>query len=219
MRSPTSRPRPARRTVVEAAVARVRRHRRARQQRRPRQGRRSRSDDRRRMAGSVRSDAVSGDPHVAPGRAAHPQARRRRDRHRVVDLRPRIRRPHDLQRRQGGGDQPDEIAGAATGEGSDPRRLGRAGLDSVRRRIVVEAPAVRSRRHRASSSNRSCRSGDSASRKKSARRSRFSRRRKRAGSAGQPSSSTAVSHECSSAFVRKTRRSRPASPSQHHCRT
>ena len=87
----------------------------------------------------------------------------------------------------------DQVAGAAAGQGSDPRRVGRARLDPVRRRIVVEAPAGRSGRHRRRSSSRSCRSAASARPKKSAPRSRFSRRRGRAGSAGRPSSSTAAS--------------------------
>ena len=51
----------------------------------------------------------------APGRAVDAGARRRRDRDRLVDLRPRSRRPHDLQRRQGGRDQPGQVAGPAAG--------------------------------------------------------------------------------------------------------
>ena len=195
---PMCRPRPVSKTVVDAAVREFGGIDVLVNNVGAREGRRSRSDHRRGMAGGVRSDAVSGDPHVAPGRAAHPQAGRRRDRHRLVDLRPRVGRPHDLQRREGGGDQPDEVAGAATGEGSDPRRLGRARIDPVRGRIVVEAAAGRSRGHCDVRRNRSCRSAGSARPKKSARRSRSSPRRRPAGSAARRSSSTAVSRGCSS---------------------
>ena len=51
-----------------------------------------------------------GDSRVAAGRAAHAAARRRRDHHHRVDLRPRGWRPHDLQRGQGGRDQPGQVA-------------------------------------------------------------------------------------------------------------
>ena len=161
------------------------------------QGRRHRSDDRCRLAGGVRSDVVSGDPHVAARRAAHAPARRRRDRDRVVDLRPRIGRPDDLQRRQGRGDQPRPSRWR-----SSWRRIRFASSRSRRDRSCSKAdrggsgsrPIPKASR---SSSSRSCRSGASASLRKSAPRSRFSRRRRPAGSAAPPSSSTAASRGCS----------------------
>ena len=50
-----------------------------------------------------------------------------------VDLGPRIRRPHDLQRREGRRDQPREGDGAAAREGQHPRQQRRAGLDRCSR--------------------------------------------------------------------------------------
>ena len=101
-----------------------------------RQGRRHRRHDRRRVAGGVRSDAVSGHPRLAAGRAADAQARRRRDRHDCVDLGPRIGRPHDLQRRQSRRNQPGEGDGAAAGARQHPRQQRGAGIDSFSGGIV-----------------------------------------------------------------------------------
>jgi NAD(P)-dependent dehydrogenase (short-subunit alcohol dehydrogenase family) len=74
--------------------------------------------------------------------------------------------------------------------------FGRAGIDPVRGRLVVEAASRAIRKASRNSSRRSCRSDVSASPTRSARRSRFSRRRKPAGSAVLPWLSTAVSRGC-----------------------
>ena len=90
-----------------------------------------RRHERRRVAGGVRPDAVSGDPGVAAGRAAHAPPRRRRDRDDRVDLGARIGRTDDLQRREGGRNQPGEVDGAAAGARQHPRQQRGAGVDSV----------------------------------------------------------------------------------------
>ena len=72
----------------------------ARQQRRACPRSRRARDLGRRMAGGVRSHAVARGARHPAGGAAHDAARRRLDHHHRVDLRPRSRRTHDLQRRQ-----------------------------------------------------------------------------------------------------------------------
>ena len=171
--------------------------RHSREQRGAREGCRPRVHHRRRVAGGVRPDAVPGHPGLAAGRAAHAPPGWRRHRDRVVDLRPRVGRPHDLQRREGRGDQPHQVAGAAAGEGPDPRGLGGARVDPVRGRLVVEAPAGRPGGHRrlrhARAAVRPLRPA-----RGSGRDDRVPRlARARAGSAAPPSSSTGVSHGCS----------------------
>ncbi len=170
----------------------VRRARHPRQQRRPRRRRGSARHVRRRVAGGVRRDALSGDSRVAPRRAAHEAARRRRDRHDRVDLRPRGRRPHDLQRRQGRGDQPRQVAGAAaraastsasTASRPDRSCFPAAPGTGASRPIPTASPT---------SSGASCRSAASAAPTKSAPSSPSSPRRAPAGSAARASSSTAV---------------------------
>ncbi|MCK7518734.1 MAG: SDR family oxidoreductase [Ignavibacteriales bacterium] len=57
-------------------------------------------------------------PAIRASRSAVPlmkRARRRRHPDDRVDLRARVRRPHDLQRREGRRDQPGQVAGAAAG--------------------------------------------------------------------------------------------------------
>ena len=144
------------------------------------------------MAGGDRSDADAGGSRLAAGRAAHAAPRRRVDHHHRVDLRPRGGRPHDVQRGQGGADQPGQVAGAAARLVEHPRQQRVAGVDPVRGRIVVEAAAGGSRRASPSSSSASCRSAASAGPRKSPTSSRSSRHRERAGSAERRSSSTAV---------------------------
>ena len=152
----------------------LRRPRHPGQQRRPRQGVRHRRHHRRRVAGGVRPDAVSGRPRVAPGRAAHAAARRRRDRDDRVDLGPRIRRTDDLQRRQGRRNQPGEVDGAAAGRAttsaSTASRRGRFGFLGDRGTAACRTI----RRGWRNSSGGSCRSGDSAAPKRSGRSSRSS---------------------------------------------
>ena len=104
-------------------------------------------------------------PAIRMSRLVVPHMRRHGggvDSHDRVDLGPRVRRPHDLQRRQGRRDQPREGDGAAAREGQHPRQQRGARLDQLRRRLVVEAPAGRSRGHRRVRQARDCRSADSA---------------------------------------------------------
>ena len=134
-------------------------------------------------------------PAIRMSRLVVPHMRtagRRRDSDDRVDLGPRVRRPHDLQRREGRRNQPREGDGAAAGDGQHPRQQRRARLDPLRRRILVEAPAGGSRRASPSSSAASFRSAASARPRKSATSSRFSRRRAPAGSPAPASPSTAV---------------------------
>ena len=170
----------------------LRRGRRAGEQRRPGARRRPAGDDRRRLAGSVRPDAVPGDPRVAPGGAVDAGPRRRRDHDHLVDLRPRSRRPHDLQRGQGGRDQPGQVAGAAAGPRQHPREQRVARIDPVPRRVVGQAPAGRPRGHRRLHQGASCRSAASAAPRKSATSSPSWPRPAPAGSAARRSSSTAA---------------------------
>ena len=72
---------------------------------------------------AIRASRLAVPHHAAP--------RRRLDRDDCVDLGPRIGRPDDLQRRQGGRDQPGEGDGAAAGARQHPRQQRGARLDSV----------------------------------------------------------------------------------------
>ena len=155
-------------------------------------GARSARHVRRRLAGGVRRDAVSGDPRVAARRAAHAPARRRRDRHDCLHLRSRSRRPHDLQRRESGRDQPRQVARAAARAAQHPRQQRRARIDPLPRRFLVPAPAGRSRRASPTSSAASCRSAASGVPTKSAPPSRSSPLRAPAGSAARASRSMGV---------------------------
>ena len=178
---------------------RRRRHRAVRpprhsgQQRRQGRRRRHRLDAGRRVAERDRSDAVSGDSHVAPRRAAHAPRRRRRDCHDRVDLGPRVGRPHDLQRRQGRRDQPRQGDGAAAREGQHPRQQRGARARSSSRAAAGGSASRKIRKASPSSSGASCHSAASAAPTKSARR-RVSRiAHARAGSPAPASPSTAAS--------------------------
>ena len=70
---------------------------------------------RRRVAGGLRPDAVSGHSRLAAGGSAHAPARRRGDRHDRVDLGARVGRADDVQRRQGRRNQPGQVDGPAAG--------------------------------------------------------------------------------------------------------
>ena len=109
------------------------RHRHPRQQHRPWPRRGAARDDRRRVAGGVRSHAVSRHPRLAPGRALDAGARRRRHPDDRVDLRARGGRPHDVQRGEGGGDQPGEVDGPPARARQHPRQQRRAWLDLASR--------------------------------------------------------------------------------------
>ena len=122
----------------------LRRARRAGQQRRPRRRRGHRRGKRRRMAVGVRRDAVSRDPGLAPRRAAHARARRRLHHRDRVDLGTRVRRTDDLQRGQGGRDQPRQVDGARARSGQHPREQRGARFDLVPRRFVASPAAGRS---------------------------------------------------------------------------
>ena len=155
-------------------------------------GRQPARHDRRAVAGGLRSHADAGRPRLASGRAAHAASWRRVDRHHRVNLRARGRRPDDVQRGQSRRDQPREVAGAAARADEHPRQQRVAGVDPVRRWVLVEASAGRSRRRLPSSSSASCRSDDSDGPKRSAMSSPTSLRPAPAGSAAPQSSSTAV---------------------------
>ena len=123
-------------------------------------------------------------PAIRASRLAVPHMKQRGggvDHHDRLDLGPRVRRPHDLQRRQGRRDQPRQGARAAARAGQHPREQRRPGLDPVSRRVVAQAAAGGSRPASRSSSSASCRSGASAVPTKSAPSSPSSRRRRRAG--------------------------------------
>ena len=119
-----------RRTGGERGARRLRSHRHPRQQRRHCEGHRHRQHGRRRMAGSVRPDALSGHSDVAARRAAHAAARRRGHHHDCVNLGARVGRADGLQRRESGRDQPREGDGAAAGQRQHPRQQRRARVDS-----------------------------------------------------------------------------------------
>ena len=149
-------------------------------------GRGTAGHQRRRVAGGVRSDAVSADPRVAARRPAHAAKRRRRHHLHHLDLGTRVGRPHDLQRREGGRNQPRQVARAAAGARQHPRR-------AASRRDRSCFPAARGTsgsrpipRASPSSFSASCRLAASAAPTKSATSSRSSRRRARAGSAAPP---------------------------------
>ena len=81
-------------------------------------------------------------PAIRASRLAVPHMRRRGggvDHHDRVDLGQRIRRPHDIQRGQGRGDQPGEVDGAATRQGQHPGQQRRAGIDFVPGWILVSS--------------------------------------------------------------------------------
>ena len=84
-------------------------------------------------------------------------------------------------RREGGRDQPGQVARAAARARQHPRRERRARIDPLPRRVVAQAPAGRSGRHRRVRSPRSALRALRAAPRKSATSSRFSRRRARAG--------------------------------------
>ena len=172
----------------------VRRPRHPRQQRRVGQGRRDHRHDRRRMAGSLRPDAGSGDSRVADGGAPHAPPRRRFDCDDRVDLGSRIRRTNDLQRGESRRNQPRQVDGSAAGARQYPRQQRRAGVDSVSGWVVGSAAAGRSCRGSPTSWPGNCRSEGLAAPRKWGRSSRFLPRRAPAGSAGQVCPLTAASH-------------------------
>src|SRR5688500_18682521 len=76
------------------------------------------------VAGGPRPHPVSRYPYVTPGRAPHAQAGRRLDCDDCLDLGKGVGRTHDLQRGQGGRDQPRQVDGPAAGQGQ--YQIGRA---------------------------------------------------------------------------------------------
>ena len=179
--------------VIETRRRRIWRARHSRQQRRAR---------RRRRTSWIRRDAewqAAFDetlfPAIRASRLAVPHmraARRRRDRHDRVDLRPRGRRPHDLQRRESGRNQPGQVARAAAGADQHPREQRRARARSsfpAARGTGASRPIPRAS---PTSSAASCRSAASDAPTKSARSWRSSPPRAPAGSAARASRSTAA---------------------------
>ena len=136
---------------------------------------------RRRVGRGARSDAVSVDPREPARRPAHAEEGRRRHHLHHLDLGARVGRPHDVQRREGGRDEPGQVARPAARARQHPRRERRAGIDPLPRRVVAQAPAGRSELASTSSFAAICPSGASAAPRKSATSSRFSRRRAPAG--------------------------------------
>ena len=109
-----------------------------------------------------------------------------------VDLRPRDRRPHDLQRGEGRRDQPGQVAGAAAGERQHPREQRGARARSSSRAARGGSASRPTPSGSQGSSSASCRSAASARPRRSATSSPSWPRPRRAGLPAPASSSTAA---------------------------